>query len=257
VLKGRHTAVVFSIAIHLGIIVAISQTIVTTEKDKLPKHKAIKSFIYIPVKDVPVKKTPAKTAQPEQVVAEEIKTENEKIEIEQEVKEVIEKNVIEEKTITQKAPQDTPTPLAYVKPNKKKQEDQQDKDSIEQKKSAPKYSAFKQLSQLRNKLSEQMFADEAFEYSRPRTGSIMDGTPVNVPHSVKQFTAEEKALNATSSIGSLKVVKGDDGSCTIERDLSEVGIAGVKSVESFGCGENKFNKSFREHMAKIRKKLGK
>ncbi len=115
-----------------------------------------------------------------------------------------------------------------------------------------------QLSKLRESINEQHYQQVELERAQPNSGSILHGTPKLVPHSQVQESADEKRKNATSSVGpSKQIIKGDDGSCTLVEDLSTVGMEGITAVSSFSCGETKFNRNFREHMEKVRAKLGK
>ncbi|GHE91733.1 hypothetical protein [Thalassotalea profundi] len=118
--------------------------------------------------------------------------------------------------------------------------------------------SYKSLQQLREKIQRQNQTQFQQELSQPNTGSVMHGTPNLVPHSTIRPTVDEKRKQATSTISTHKsVIKGDNGTCTIIEDLSAIGVDGVKAVSTFACGETKFDKSFREHMEKVRKKLGK
>ena len=86
----------------------------------------------------------------------------------------------------------------------------------------------------------------------------MHGTPTLVPHSTVTQSNDEKKKQATLSMSADKsIIKGDDGNCSLVEDLSVVGMEGVTAVSGFSCGETKFDKSFREHMNKVRTKLGK
>lgn len=118
--------------------------------------------------------------------------------------------------------------------------------------------ALKQLDALNNQITQQVISNELAEHFRHKSPSVMHGTPAAAPKSVVPLSREQKHNKATQKLdGSLAITKGDNGHCTIEEDLSKVGIEGVKAYSSFNCGESKFDKSFRLHMEKIRKKIGK
>jgi hypothetical protein len=120
------------------------------------------------------------------------------------------------------------------------------------------FSAYGQLKNLQNNLNNKIIEQESYQFSRRKTASIMDGVPELVPHSAKKLTTDEIKKKTSKQISSdIQITKGDDGRCFIERDLSVVGMEGVKSVEGFNCGKSKFDKSFQEHMNKVLKKLGK
>lgn len=241
-LKGRYIAIVFSVIIHLVIFFLISRTIVTPAVQKSKNTKPIKSFLYIPPKQdeiVAVKSTNEETKpleneqKPEKPSIAHVESKPEPI--------------AEEKLV--KVAETPPAEVAPVKPAAVK---------IPEKKAVSKYSALKQLNQLRNRLNEKMFEQESIEYSRPKTGSIMHGTPIPTPTSNIPLTPEQKkAKNSTRYGDGLAIIKNDNGTCTIESDLSNVGIEGVTAVSSSLCGESKEKKDFRLHMDKVLKKLGK
>jgi len=184
--------------------------------------------------------------------------ENQRVELEQELKQ--EQKKIAQGKVVKKVEQKATEELVKIKakpsPEKKLSEPLENKSAT--KKAVNKYSALKQLEQLRSKLKEKMFENEAFEYSRPRTGSVMHGIPIPVPTSIIPLTREQKkAKNTTRFSDGLSVTKNDNGTCTIERDLSNVGIEGVTALSSVSCGISKDKKDFRLHMEKVLKKLGK
>jgi len=239
VLKGRYTAVVLSIVIHLVILIIISHTVVLPPTTTPPKKQAIKSYIY---------HTPLKKIEPEikpvPVVENEV-TESVK------VKEVSETN---KENITVKA---IDVPIVKTVPPKEAPAKQVVKKNTN-KKPVTSFSALSQLRNLNKKLDDKMFEQATSDYQQPNTGSIMHGTPIAVPHSKKQLSVEEKHKQATRVVSSdMSVRKGDDGRCFIQRDLSVVGMEGVTANESFACGKSKFDSSFQKHMKKVREKLGK
>jgi hypothetical protein len=54
----------------------------------------------------------------------------------------------------------------------------------------------------------------------------------------------------------IAITKGDDGRCSITQDLNAYGLSEGSSRQFFSCGESKFDKIFREHMEKVKVKLG-
>lgn len=237
-LTGRFRAIFLAVSFHLLILVLISQTVVIHKQPIEVKNKAIKSFIY----------TPPPVVEKESI-KEALATEIEIIE------------------------QDTPTPPNTVKKSEpatevtaKAEQKEIEAESgnvdaaatpIRQPVTAT-FSPSTQLNKLRQSLTDKILEQEAYEYSRPKSASIMHGTPELVPHSVKRLTKKQKKEQATQRLSSgTKTIKGDDGLCFIERDLTEVGIEGVSATEAFTCGKSKFDKNFRDHMRKVREKLGK
>ncbi|MFT5759305.1 MAG: uncharacterized membrane protein YheB (UPF0754 family) [Alteromonadaceae bacterium] len=122
----------------------------------------------------------------------------------------------------------------------------------------PDFSALAQLNKLQSSINRESIQQGLQQYQQHRSVSVMHGEPIPVQHSSKQLSYEEKkTTNTTVLSDNVAIVKGDDGRCLIERDLSNVGMEGVTSVSSFACGSSKFDKSFRAHMKKIKEKLGK
>jgi hypothetical protein len=76
-----------------------------------------------------------------------------------------------------------------------------------------------------------------------------------VPKPIVPLTIDQqKKLNTSSShVGS--ITKNDNGTCTIQREQI-LGSPIEATTSYFGCGESKFDKSFREHMKKVQTKLG-
>jgi len=240
VLTGRLSAIALSILFHAVLLFAVSQTVVIHKQEKHAPIQPIKSFLYVPPK-------PKKT-EPEKTIELEEKTKPE------------EKPALQSTDIPKDA-EPKPFPIAEepsIEPPKQATKKKPLATIVVTDEKAKKFSAYKQLDNLKNKLNEQIFQEEQFEFNRPNTGSIMHGTPTLVPHSTKQITLEEKKKLNTQQISSdMAITKGDDGQCTIERDLSTVGIEGVKSVEGFACGPSKQEKAFKAHMKNVLKKLGK
>jgi hypothetical protein len=119
------------------------------------------------------------------------------------------------------------------------------------------YTNSQRLSRLKDKINQQIITQEMYNYSKPNTGSVMHGTPTYVPHSFVE-DAKKKAIASTpSQVGNgFSIKKDDNGNCTLTEDLSNIGLQG-KMTSSFNCGLSKDEKSFKNHMKKVLKKLGK
>jgi hypothetical protein len=205
-----------------------------------PPIKAIKSYLYI--KPRPPKKD---------VIPELVKeTKIDVVETKPKEKNGMKTVITSEKTpINKEKNSDTIIPPSSEKDNEK---------SLNERVAAPSFSALEQLSKLRNNINKQAVQKGLQQYQQHRSVSAMHGTPVPVQHSRTQPTDEEKKQAATTQFSdNVAIRKGDDGLCFVERDLSNVGMEGVKSVSAFACGSSKFDKSFRAHMKKINEKLGK
>ena len=188
-LKGRYAAVVFSITIHLMIFLLIAQTQVTPPKNKPNKIQPIKSFLYVPTSPKiaiepleEVKEVPSNTVAEKATAAVVEHIESNK---KQEQENIAPVSKITEPLTKQLLVENEPTPP-------KKLTSEQIKAIAPPKRNVNKYSALKQLGQLQNKIQDQMFESEAFEYSRPKTGSIMHGTPIPAPTSIIPLTREQK-----------------------------------------------------------------
>ena len=243
--QGRITAVLFSILIHGLLIYLIANTVNTTPKKPLTKPKALQSFLYKKPKvekiEVPsIQETlEANEAEPPATQPIEEVTNPEQKTAETQTKP-------ETKAIPQVDPPDAMRPPPSLA----------DKKILTSKGIGEK--ALRQLSQLKTRIDDDIAETETFEQFRRRSPSVLDGEPYPVPHSVKALSAiEEKEKNTTRYSDDLSIIKGDDGNCTIEQDLSNVGIEGVKAISGFRCGESKFDASFRDHMKKVLKKMGK
>jgi len=129
---------------------------------------------------------------------------------------------------------------------------------LNKQKTKPAFSALNQLKKLQSSINQKAINRGLQQYQQHRSVSVMHGDPIPVQHSIKQLTEEEKKAAITTRLSNnVAIEKGDDGTCFVERDLSNVGMEGVKAVSAFSCGSSKFDKSFRAHMKKIREKLGK
>jgi hypothetical protein len=117
------------------------------------------------------------------------------------------------------------------------------------------FSAYKQLDSLRSSINEQIMAQEFTERQQFRSPSIMHGEQIPVPHSNIQLTPEQKKeIKTTKMSNDISITKYDNGICAIEREQF-LGSPVEGSSSAFACGESKFDKSFREHMKKVREKV--
>jgi hypothetical protein len=225
----------------------ISQTVITPKVKNKPKPKAIKSYIYTPPKVEKLSKPPILIEEVTESVAENTTTTESKIK--------------ENKKKQVETPKESIEPVESIKTNEPIETTEKKEvpvKSVTPKKAKRSFSAYGQLKNLQKDLDDKMFEQENNNYNQPNTGSIMHSKPTLVPHSNIQITAEEKVKKASKQISSdMTITKGDDGSCFIKRDLGSVGMEGITSVESFACGKSKFDKSFQDHMKKVRAKLGK
>ncbi len=246
-LKGRFSAVILALILHAVLLLLISYTLVIPAPEKIPP-KAIKSYLYTP---------PPVTTLPEPIPSPEPKTEKEQVQKQQQ----------------HPTPTETEENPQQVVKSKKEKTPEQAKIEIEKSevsepvaktKSLPLttpnlvFTPQKQLDELKQRLDQQIIEQQIYQHNRRKSISVLDGTPEAVPHSTKQLTQEEKTEQTTYQMSSdLKTIKGDDGTCLIVQDLSNVGMVGVTAVQSFSCGQSKFDNSFKAHMKKVLKKLGK
>jgi len=239
-LKGRSPALLISIFVHVLIFLLLSRIDNHVPEKVSPPIKAIKSYLYkrpAPPKEKVIPE-PTKTTKIA-VVPLQQKEENEKKEITPSTTPPVNKEINIESI----------APLSQQKDNRE----------LSNKVVArPTFSALEQLNKLQNSINNKVMQQGLQQYQQHRSVSVMHGKPIPVQHSKKQLTEEEKKAAITTRLSdNVSLEKGDDGSCFVERDLSNVGMEGVKSRETFACGPNKFDKSFRAHMKKIKEKLGK
>lgn len=237
--QGRYTALIVSVLLHLILAVILiytsSNQITPSTPQKITK---IESYIYQPPKTV--LPTVSETQQTDQ------KSENT---VDVDAKEIAKPDLAVE---TQRA--QTPIPV----PN-----NQKNKNKILTSEQSPKIVGIKQrvleqLYNLNSQITEESINTEVYEHFRHRSPSVMHGEPASVPKSTIPLTIEQQRNRRTQRLDdSLAIIKGDNGTCMIEEDLSKVGMEGVKAYSGFACGESKFDKSFRLHMKKVHKKLGK
>lgn len=249
--KKAHLTILISLLLHVVVILLLnnSQTRVIPSANTTPA--SIKSYIYqrpkVEIKqELPQPKPENKQPSSEIKKIEAVKpltdkklTKQEKLSL---IKPVETKSHVPIKTLID-TPRNTPS-VKTINPKAKTAHQQS--------------FSLRNLRQLREKIQQQTNEEFQRELGQPNTGSIMHGTPTLVPHSKVTQSNDEKKKQATLSMSADKsIIKGDDGNCSLVEDLSVVGMEGVTAVSSFSCGETKFDKSFREHMNKVRTKLGK
>lgn len=269
VLKGRYTALIISVVIHLVLLLALvlisakqqSQTQKTLDqpypKNQQPK---IQSYLYKRPKSKTTEKTPVESKEISQVVNKEhpaIKPLKKEQEIEQEkltkiipVEKTLQSETLPKKTIPEnKAPVENKTVPQLP--------DSQPSSLPNKSSTVPTRSntLHNSLSNLRESINKQLMTDAFNEQTQTRSASIMHAEQIAVPHSDVKLTSEEKYQQNTKTNHAEAITKNDNGTCTIVREQI-LGSPVEASVSGFSCGESKFDKSFREHMQKVNNKLG-
>lgn len=123
---------------------------------------------------------------------------------------------------------------------------------------APTFSPYGQLTKLTDRINREFIEQQKFTTQPQLALSVMHSKPVVVPHSTPVKDGEkQRKLSTVRYTDDLSITKGDDGTCSISQDLSNVGMEGITALQSFACGETKMQKGFRQHMKKVLKKLGK
>lgn len=246
VVQGRHQAILFSVIIHVILLLVLYATVSPPHIKQAPNKSAIKSYIYQPKKVIEKQSEPLPAR--DEIVPQDIEPQINPIE-----KKILEDarepkiDVTEQKPIAteKKNEQNLPNEVT-VKP-----------DPFQQPTPVQTSSPYGNLNKLRDSINQNIIANEMYQQQQTRSPSVMHGDEIPVPHSTIQKSEIQKREEATTSYGEgVDVIKGDDGLCFVERDLGAVGIEGVKSSQAFACGESKFDRSFREHMKKVREKLG-
>jgi hypothetical protein len=251
--NGPYTAVVYSLLIHGIILLAI--VLSESTKKKIPqivKTPAIKSFLYYDPK-VEKNVTDAQQEQPapEPVVKIDstqalvnLETENTKPEIDDVVIPVEKAATVSEVVLPEKmdnmqvpaAPKPSPRPIPPP----------------------TKLDSFTQLQRLRSKLNRSAIESSDNPYQTYQPPSAFNTSPKTVPHAVPLKDEEKEREKNTKAMGAgIAITKNDDGTCSVTQDMSAYGLSEGSSTQYFNCGESKFDKSFREHMKKIKAKLGK
>ena len=215
------------------------------EKIKKPQV-AIKSFLYRAPKFV--KKEPEQHEQEKTQPPKTLPTEQKIIK----QHELVEKIVSAKKTILNKnkaLDANIPTKPTQQAPPKQLASSQQPINQVD---------TFTQLQNLRSKLNRSAYQTSDNPYQRYQPPSAFNANAKTVPHSMPIKDEEKERKQNTKNMGSgISTTKGDDGTCSISQDMSIYSLSEGSSTQYFACGESKFNKSFREHMKKVRAKLGK
>jgi hypothetical protein len=266
VLKGRYTAIVISVLLHLLVLFALTYSAIKQPKIiKLDKAKIspIKSFLY----SVP-KKTPNKKIVNKPNIARKSIDEKKSLRKIEPKKDAPKKSAPTEPlkvAITmpvtnsaKSAPNKTPNQvvtkaLPTQVTNAVKSETVTTKNKVVGA-SRSSFSSYDRLSSLRKKLDNQQREQAFSELTQNRSASMMDAEPFPVPKTIVPLTVEQqkKLTTSTSHVGS--ITKNDDGTCTIYR-AQMLGSPVQATTASFACGESQFDKSFRLHMKKVQVKL--
>ena len=237
-MKRHYLAILVSVGVHI----LLAFLLFFIAEKQPPKQvqiakKAIKSYLY---------KMPSKPVIVEPVV---VKKVLEEVKVKEKVKIKKRPEVLQEKKPKSDAPKTVPS-LSKAKFSKKAKQS-----TKVQKTMQATFSAHKQLNSLRKSINKKMVADELAELQKFRSPSVMHGEQIPVPHSTKQLTPEQEREKKTTRMSDdISITKYDNGLCTIERKQF-IGSPIEGSTSAFACGESKFDKSFREHMKKVRDKL--
>ncbi len=261
VLKGSYTAIFVSVIVHvlllLALIFSAEKTPKSIKQDK-PKVTVIKSFLYSAPKKTPPKKVIAKKVTSEKFVVETkpaIKPSSKKA-----APKAITSKPTNAKELSNKKLNKLPNkPSSKEKSTRVTNAVKSDTSTTKNKVSGTSrgsFSSYDRLSRLRNKLDKQQREQAFTDLTQQRSASVMDGEPFPVPKTIVPLTTEQKYIQNTSKSHVGSITKNDNGTCTIHREQI-LGSPVEATTSYFGCGESKFDKSFREHMQKVQAKLGK
>lgn len=246
-LTGRFNAILISIVIHILIFVLLAKTTVVPSLSTNEKPIPLNSYIYTP----PSKSDPVAIEEPEPEIEPDV-TPQEPNEPTVSSIEQPEPSAAQEETTNSNEMAEASNQEIPVEPTPPIDS------ASQQPVKASNANAWQMLESLNKEQDEAYFQSQEYLRTRPNSGSVMHGEPTLVPHSVVRPTQEEIINSRSQDVGGgATVVKGDNGNCTITRDLSHVGMEGITSVEGFSCGETKQQRAFREHMAKFRERYGK
>ena len=245
--NGTYKAISYSLLIHLLIVFILlftqaSDKVVLKNKNKKP---SIKSFLYhapIVVKTIEkeqtkpsIKKPPIKTNIAKKVL--------EPVKKQKKAKPVA---VNENKAISE---QKTATPPSSF--NRKKAPPPPETPK-------PKLDSYTQLQRLRSRLNSSSALPTDNPYQPNQSPSVFNTNAKAVPHSVPLKNEEKEREKNTQNMGAgIAITKSEDGTCSVSQDMSVYGLSEGSSTQYFNCGESKFDKNFREHMKKVKTKLGK
>ncbi|PKG84957.1 hypothetical protein CXF85_04930 [Colwellia sp. 75C3] len=256
-LKGRYTAIVISVLLHLLILFALTYSAIKQpkiiKKDK-PKITSIKSFLYSAPKKRPNTEITAKKNINEQ-----------KSLLKVEPKKSTPKKPVHTEALTVAAtipvnnlPKNTQN-KAVINTLPKQVTNAVKSDTVTTKNKVAgarfgNFSSYDRLSRLRQKLDNQQSEQAFAEFTQKRSASVMDGEPFPVPKTIVPLTVEQQHKLTTSTSHTGSITKNDDGTCTINR--AQIYGSPIPATTSyFACGESKFDKNFREHMKKVQAKL--
>jgi len=249
--------ILFSVVVHALLVYAlVSINMSLPESANSKKTQVIKSYLYKVPKKMPLPKVveplTIDLAEPQTKIVETLETKKAEtkkvapktVEPKKAEAKVIAKQREKTMTVSPVAPKVSAPPFPSL-----------------QSKPKQAFSVQSHLSKLRNSIDNQIVAEEMqkFEAIQPVSAahSIVHkgyGLLTPVPHVEVPLTQEQKIEKNTIKMDdSISIIKGDDGTCTIIREAFP-GSPVPASVSSFACGESKFDKSFREHMARVRAK---
>jgi len=238
---GRHKSFIYSLILHLLILIALvyfSKKSTPLNQEK-PKVKTVKSYIY----QHPKPKAKVEKRKPD--IIEQKKANEPKIA--EKIEKKLEANPPQESQTAKQPIAATAVPAVIPETSEKKEQETQ-----------ATFSPYAQLNKLRSDINQNISTNDIPSYRGSTSGSPMHGRPEVVPDSIVPETSDARHARTTQRYSDrLAITKNENGTCTIVEDLSAVGIEGVKAVSGFNCGESKDKKAFRKHMEGVLKKLGK
>jgi hypothetical protein len=257
VLTKQVKNILISIALHLALFLFLSDTKIQKPLNKPDIVQPIKSFLYIPkiaplaqkVVKSEIKKT---TTIPKEHLNDSISTTK------------TTSSQVTDKSVPLKVDQIKKPLDNEIKSTKRVNKTPLVKPAIAQPVTTPTNNNFTRgqassnqlLDNLRKRLNDEMIEKNVSEINQHRSLSAMHAQPKSVPYSAPVYNAiKEKEKNTTHYSDGLKMTKNSNGTCTVETDLSHVGIKGVTAIESFACGESTMERNFRSHMKKVQDKL--
>ena len=241
-LKEKYSAIIFSVIIHLLLLLVLiysAKKLPSTVKPNKIKPTAIKSFLYVKPKKPTTISTPTidKTTTQVSTAKADPKVSNPKVA----------EKVKAKQPSTEKA---LPPNKSLTNTNKKLKAS----DTKVQIPSKKKFSSFEHLSRLKNKLDQQNRVQAFNEETKHRSVSSMHEPLPLVPKTIVPLTRDQqKELNTSTSHVS-SITKNKNGTCTIHREQI-LGSPVEATTSMFACGEDDFDRSFRLHMQKVQSKL--
>lgn len=238
-----------SVAIHLMILSVISLTTVNIDKNT-NKIQPIKSYLYQQPKNKETQLTPINHETDSTLSSQHNKQTINTVKEPENIKETtpLPNTSVAKPTNNEKSP--TSQPVLNTSENMFEK-----KKILQSPLSTKTFSAIEAINEKRD---QAMFESATQLGDSQAKGSIFNPNPALVPHSTVTINEDEKRKNATQTLGGgIEMIKGEDGTCYVERDLSSIGMNGVTSRESFACGLSEFDKAFNTHMKKLKNKMGK